>query len=241
MLLNQARFSFNRFSSIYTNLNPTHLSDLGGSFPLFGPKIPPNVAITGRVTLGNASSVDAIAVNEGLQVNESLTWTRQRHSIRGGYELLKLRYLNRSFFQTMGSFTLTGRSRQCRGDFVLGRPRNDGCESGSRTGGLQTNHYFFVQDDWRVHPRLTLNLGCVRGAVNWCILPIGGAFRQASSLASLNAPWAWCSGDPGSGGAVRYRRNNFCAANRICLGPLGDGRIAVRGPTASSMTPSIRT
>ena len=40
-----------------------------------GPKIPPNIAITGRVTLGDASSVDAIAVNEGLQVNESVTWT----------------------------------------------------------------------------------------------------------------------------------------------------------------------
>jgi hypothetical protein len=80
-LLNQARISFNRFSSDYTNLNPTHLSDLGGNFPLFGPKIPPNIGITGRVTLGNASSVDAIAVNEGLQLNESLTWTRQRHSI----------------------------------------------------------------------------------------------------------------------------------------------------------------
>ena len=104
-LLNQARISFNRFSSIYTNLNPTHLSDLGGNFPLFGgPKIPPNVAITGRVTLGDASSVDAIAVNEGLQVNESLTWTRQRHSIRGGYELLKLRYLNRSLFSDHGQF-----------------------------------------------------------------------------------------------------------------------------------------
>ena len=43
-LLNQARISFNRFSSVYTNLNPTHLSDLGGTFPLFGgPKIPPNI------------------------------------------------------------------------------------------------------------------------------------------------------------------------------------------------------
>jgi hypothetical protein len=122
-LLNQARISFNPFSSIYTNLNPTHLSDLGGNFPLFGgPKIPPNIAVTGRVTLGDASSVDAIAVIEGLQVNEGVTWTRQRHSIRGGYELLKLRYLNRSYFQTMGSFTFNGQiTGNPAADFVLGR------------------------------------------------------------------------------------------------------------------------
>jgi hypothetical protein len=40
-LLNQARLSFNRVLSTITNLNPTNLADLGGNFPVLGPKIPP--------------------------------------------------------------------------------------------------------------------------------------------------------------------------------------------------------
>ena len=89
-LLNQARISFNRISSVYNNLNQTHLSDLGGNFPLLGGRrIPPTIGITGRVTLGNASSVDATAVNESLQVNESMTWNLQRHTLKGGYELTR--------------------------------------------------------------------------------------------------------------------------------------------------------
>ncbi|MBM3741082.1 MAG: hypothetical protein FJW39_35555, partial [Acidobacteria bacterium] len=121
-LLNQARISFNRISSIIENLNPTHLSDLGGTFPLFGPRIPPTVTIQGRITLGNASSVDATIVNENAQLNEAITWTHQKHTLRAGFELLKLRYLNRSFFQTMGSFTFNGQiTGQAPADFLLGR------------------------------------------------------------------------------------------------------------------------
>src|SRR5204862_6826365 len=58
-LLNQLRLSFNRVRASIDNLNPISLSDLGGTFPTLGPKIPPAVAISGRVTLGDASSVDA--------------------------------------------------------------------------------------------------------------------------------------------------------------------------------------
>jgi outer membrane receptor protein involved in Fe transport len=236
MVLNQARLSFNRFSSIYTNLNPTHLSDLGGNFPLFGPKIPPNVAITGRVTLGNSSSVDALAVNEALQVNESLTWTRQRHSIRGGYELLKLRYLNRSFFQTMGSFTFNGQiTGNAAADFVLGRATSMVVASPVlEQAGLQTNHYFFVQDDWRVHPRLTLNLGLrYELPLNW-VHPSDwwGTFRLGQQSQVIpNAPLSMVfPGDPGiSRGLVDTDKNNFAPRLGFAWDPFGNGRTAVRG------------
>ncbi len=235
-LLNQARISFNRFSSLYSNLNATHLSDLGGNFPLFGPKIPPHIAITGRVTLGNASSVDAIAANEGLQINESVTWTRQRHSIRGGYELLKLRYLNRSYFQTMGSFTFNGQiTGNAAADFVLGRATSMTVASPVlEQAGLQTNHYFFLQDDWRVHPRLTLNLGLrYELPLNW-VHPGDwwGTFRQGQQSRVIpNAPLGMVfPGDPGiPRGLFRTDRNNFAPRIGFAWDPFGNGRTAVRG------------
>ena len=46
-VLNQVRVSFNRVSSTIVNLNPIHMSDLGGNFPVLGPKIPPVMDISG--------------------------------------------------------------------------------------------------------------------------------------------------------------------------------------------------
>jgi outer membrane receptor protein involved in Fe transport len=236
-LLNQARISFNRVSSIYTNLNPTHLTDLGGNFPLLGGrKIPPHVAITGRVELGNASSVDAIAVNESLQVNENMTWTRQRHTIRGGYELLKLRYLNRSYFQTMGSFTFNGQiTGNPAADFVLGRATSMVVASPVlEQAGLQTNHYFFVQDDWRIHPRLTLNIGLrYELPLNWAHpADWWGTFRPgAQSRVIPHAPVGMVfPGDPGvPRGLFATDRNNFAPRFGFAWDPFGNGRTAVRG------------
>jgi outer membrane receptor protein involved in Fe transport len=235
-LLNQARISFNRFSSVYTNLNPTALSDLGGIFPLFGPKIPPNVAITGRVTLGDSSSVDAIAVNQAWQLNEIMTWTRQRHTIKGGYELLKLRYLNRSFSSTMGSFTFNGQiTGNAAADFVLGRATTMSVASPVlEQSGLQTNHYLFVQDDWRIHPRLTLNLGLrYELPLNW-VHPADwwGTFRQGQRSSLIpNAPIGMVfPGDPGiPRGLFDTDRNNFAPRIGFAWDPFGNGRTAVRG------------
>ncbi|MBI3683040.1 MAG: TonB-dependent receptor [Acidobacteria bacterium] len=235
-LLNQARISFNRITSLISNLNPTHLSDLGGNFPLFGPRIPPTVAITGRVTLGNASSVDATIVNESSQVNENVTYTRRRHAIKGGYELLKLRYLNRSFFQTMGSFTFNGQiTGNAAADFALGRATQMVVASPVlEQSGLQTNHYFFVQDDWRIHPRLTLNLGMrYELPLNW-VHPADwwGAFRpgQRSSVIPKAPVGMVFPGDPGvPRGLYPTDSNNVAPRVGFAWDPFGNGRTSVRG------------
>ena len=61
----------------------------------------------------------------------------------------------------MGGFTFSGQlTGNPAADFILGRPASLTVASPVlEQSGLQTNTYYFVQDDWRVHPRLTLNLG----------------------------------------------------------------------------------
>ncbi len=235
-LLNQARASFNRISSTIANLNPTHLSDLGGNFPVFGPRIPPTVAIQGRVTLGNASSVDATIVNENTQLNEAVTWTHQRHTIKGGFELLKLRYLNRSFFQTMGSFTFNGQiTGSSASDFVLGRATTLVVASPVlEQSGLQTNYYWFVQDDWRVKPRLTLNLGLRYEIAKPWVHPANwwGTFRQGqrSTLIPAAPVGMVFPNDPGvPRGLIATDRNNFGPRVGFAWDVKGNGRTAVRG------------
>src|SRR5262245_14305243 len=119
------------------------------------------MAISGRVTLGDGSSVDTVTVNESYQLDEGVNWTRGRHSIKGGVGLLKLRYLNRSFFQTMGSFSITGLiTGNPAADFLLGRAQTLTVASPVlEQAGLQMNSYYYIQDDWKITSNLTLNLG----------------------------------------------------------------------------------
>ncbi|MEK7751740.1 MAG: carboxypeptidase regulatory-like domain-containing protein, partial [Acidobacteriota bacterium] len=121
-LLNEARLSFNRVRASVENLNPVHISQLGSKFPIFGPLVPPAITISGRVTLGSGSGADAITVNESLQFDDNVNWTKGSHTVKAGFQLLKLRYLNRGSFQTMGTFTFSGyATSNAAADFVLGK------------------------------------------------------------------------------------------------------------------------
>ena len=99
------------------------VEDLGGTFPIIGPKIPPAITLSGRIAIGNGSAVDAFLANQMFQFTDSVTWTRSGHGVKAGFELLKLRYLNRSFFLSMGTYTFSGTfTGNPAADFLIGRP-----------------------------------------------------------------------------------------------------------------------
>jgi outer membrane receptor protein involved in Fe transport len=235
-LLNQIRVSFNRVNSSVVNLNPTHLKDLGGTFPVLGPLIPPAITVTGRVTLGSGSGADSLNVNESWQVSETVNWTRDRHTVKFGAELLKLRYLNRSSFQTMGTFTFSGQATGTpAADFFLGKAESMTVASPLlEQAGLQTNTYFFVQDDWRVHRRFTLNLGLRYELAKPWVHPqdYWGAFRaDVQSQVIRTAPVGMVfPGDPGvPRGLIQTDKNNFAPRLGFAWDPFGAGRTSLRG------------
>jgi hypothetical protein len=100
--------------------------------------------------------------------------------------------------------------------------------------GLQTNHYFFLQDDWRIHPRLTLNLGLrYELPLNW-VHPADwwGTFRAGQQSRVLpNAPVGMVfPGDPGiPRGLFAADRNNLAPRIGFAWDPFGNGRTALRG------------
>ena len=53
-LINQVRLSFSRNYNFLDVLSDTHLSDLGSRLPVFGPKAPTALNISGRVNMGKA-------------------------------------------------------------------------------------------------------------------------------------------------------------------------------------------
>ncbi|MGH9671561.1 MAG: carboxypeptidase regulatory-like domain-containing protein [Bryobacteraceae bacterium] len=118
----------------------------------------PNVQITGFTTLGEGNAADQ--VEESFQVMDQLSWIRGRHSLKTGIEYRPQRYKGPRWFRP-GVYTFTPRfTGFAYSDFLLGIP-----ESTLRRAQRDTwyaRFWFlngFVQDDIKVSPKLTLNLG----------------------------------------------------------------------------------
>ena len=235
-LLNQIRFSFNRVIPTIANLNPIDLADLGGSFPLIGPKIPPAVAITSRITLGNGSTVNAYTVNQSMQADDSINWNVGQHSVKAGFGVLYLRYLNRSYSETMGDFTFSGLiTGNAAADFLLGQAQTMAVGSPVlEQAGVQTNLYSYAQDDWKVTAHLTLNLGLryelplpwVHPENEWGTLHVG---QQSTVIPTAPAGMVFPGDANTPRGLVPTRWNDFAPRFGFAWDPFGDGRTSVRG------------
>ncbi len=103
-------------------------------------------------------------------VSDGVSWVRGAHTIKAGFDWIhfQLNYLQSEMAR--GSFTYTGAFTSANGtpgttgdalaDFLLGFPQNTSRDVGDTQAYMRQNSYgTYVQDDWRVTPRLTLNLG----------------------------------------------------------------------------------
>jgi Carboxypeptidase regulatory-like domain len=104
--------------------------------------------------------------------NDDLTWNRGRHVFKTGYLYERAPYVglgqqNGSGLANFGTATtqLPGQSSRNVGggsgfaSFELGLANGGGIHTPRRVGMLWRYHAMYFQDDWRIAPRLTLNLG----------------------------------------------------------------------------------
>ena len=117
----------------------------------------PGIGITGMKRIGD--SIFGPIPEGNWEIKDSVSLTRGSHLIKFGYHY-RYQYiffgLNlRSSFQ----FTNDRYSRNAFANFLLG-DATQATEGGEfRTNQGQAGHHFYFQDNWRVSPRLTLNLG----------------------------------------------------------------------------------
>ena len=123
--------------------------------------------------------------NDSVEIYENVLMERDPHTIKFGGYLFHLEFRPESPDNARGSFAFTGQfTGNAFADFLLGYPTNAIAGTGrAEEDGRTTWTHFFVQDDWRVLPNLTLNLG-LRTEVNQHITDT----RNRLSSIDLNYP-----------------------------------------------------
>ena len=117
------------------------------------------------LTLPGAIATDSDTLAKTYQLNEKLTWLKGRHAFKFGGQFL--RYDQRRFYAgnngLLGSITYNGAfTGFAFSDFLLDQVSGKGRGGGSPDDPwthLQNRIALFVQDDFKVTPNLTVNLG----------------------------------------------------------------------------------
>ncbi len=105
-----------------------------------------------------------------LEFTDNLTWIKGRHVVKWGIKMRHYQWLGTDSKNYMGNWTFNGqntenpasptRTGDAFADWVLGLPANAGRGFPSDTfGGAYTAWQGFVQDDFKISSRITLNVG----------------------------------------------------------------------------------
>jgi hypothetical protein len=166
-VINEFRLNYvrTRFQNAPQGLGTNHtvLSGIGGfveqsgDFPGF-----PGLGITGYLGFNpNAFSPIKFRDNK-YELSDNVTWIRGAHAIKAGLMLRRYETNTTNAARSRGDFTFNGSySGNSFADFLLSVPFQGRRTFPRNAFGIKpmANEHFFIQDDWKVTPRLTVNLG----------------------------------------------------------------------------------
>jgi outer membrane receptor protein involved in Fe transport len=164
-IVNEFRFGYSR--------GKTYLVSLGANGPNYAAQFGytntsanpfdfgvPDAAISGFSTIGSfAESIGSI--DQDFQWVDNLSIMRGSHEMEVGADIMRERFSQITDFSGIPSLNFTGQFTGAGlGDMLLGIPDTASTSVGNSAQDLRTTYSaVYFQDNWRVSPNLTLNMG----------------------------------------------------------------------------------
>ncbi len=233
--INQIRLSYIRNFGGRLNTPTESLGDYGSTYNIQGPSTLPQITITNYFQLGVGIG-GPVAGSNLYQGREVLSLIKGKHSIKLGGELSLEKVIQDTNLNNYGVFAFansTARANNALADFLLGLPNTINQDSPVTKYDNTWYMALFVQDDYKVHPRLTLNLG-LRYDLQ---LPFTDPFDRktvyipgrTSQVVANSLPGILYPGDEGvNRGIVDTDKNNIGPRVGLAWDPFGDAKMAVR-------------
>jgi hypothetical protein len=175
-LINELRFGFNHLSSHRFGLNSNENLSQQYNFQgvPFGPNLGglPSLSFSnGDQAIGSAQFLPAIENQSSYVIGDNLSWARGRHALKFGTELRFEQFtllepaagrgywgFGNDFTDNPGTLTV-GTGGDAFATFLLGIPDSGGITGVNNVDYRRQIYAIYALDDFKVTPRLTLNLG----------------------------------------------------------------------------------
>ena len=163
-LVNEFRFGYIRINNSAVNVPPVTVDDVGIDRPTnnLTNNIYKFTFASSGFQFGPTPQADTANTQNNLEFVETLSWVRGKHTLRvgGEYTHVSLDKLFPQVFNGQLFFVNTGDGLTDFQNFLLGSPAFSFGGGGVYNHEYRQNNYaLFAQDDWKIRPDLTLNLG----------------------------------------------------------------------------------